>query len=77
MGNAVTVKGRLADSRHIELDEEVTGVTGRVEVVLWSISVPASVVSPADRVARARALQSEAASQRSDSVDLLRADRER
>jgi hypothetical protein len=76
MDNAVTVKGRLADPRHIELDEAVTDLTGRVEVVLRAVSgsVP---VSSADRVSRARALQAGAPGQHSDSVDLLRADRER
>jgi hypothetical protein len=76
MGNAVTVKGRLADPRHIELDEAVTDLTGRVEVVLRSVS--ASVpTSSAERVSQARALQAGAPAQKSDSVDLLRADRER
>jgi hypothetical protein len=77
MDNAVTVKGRLADPRHIELDEAVTDMTGRVEVVLRSVSGSAPAASAADRVSRARTLQADAPPQRSDSVDLLRADRER
>lgn len=77
MGNAVTLKGRLADSRHIELDEAVTDMTGRVEAVLRSVSGPAPALSVAARVSRAMALQADAPAQRSDSADLLRADRER
>jgi len=34
MSKAVTVKGKLADPRHVELDEPVTEMTGPVEVVL-------------------------------------------
>jgi len=77
MDKALTLKGRLADPRHIELDEAVTGMTGRVEVVLRSVSGPAPALSTAARVSRARAFQADAPSQQSDSVDLLRADRER
>lgn len=76
-GNAVTVRGRLADPRHIELDEAVTDMTGRVEVVLRSVSGPAPALSAAARVLRARAFQADAPPQQSDSVDLLRTDRER
>jgi hypothetical protein len=34
MGETVTVRGKLADSRHVELDEPVTELSGSVEVVL-------------------------------------------
>jgi hypothetical protein len=34
MERAIVVRGRLADPRHIELDEPVTEVQGSVEVVL-------------------------------------------
>jgi hypothetical protein len=34
METAVIVRGRLSDSRHIELDEAVSGIEGEVEVVL-------------------------------------------
>ena len=37
MERAVVVRGRLADSRHIELDEPVTELDGAVEVVLRPI----------------------------------------
>jgi hypothetical protein len=48
MAKAVTVKGKLADPRHIELDEAVTELTGAVEVVLRPVPAP-SAVSPAGR----------------------------
>jgi len=34
MERAIVVRGRLADSRHVELDEPVTEMKGPVEVVL-------------------------------------------
>lgn len=76
MSKAVTVKGRLADPRHVELEEPVTDLLGRVEVVLRSVVEPAND-SPAKRVERARLLQGGARSQATDSVDLLREDRQR
>jgi hypothetical protein len=78
MGNVVTLKGRLADPRHVVLDEPVTNMTGLVEVVLRPApSVPVKTTSPADRVARARDLQSSAPPQQSDSAALVRDDRQR
>jgi len=78
MGNVVTLKGRLADPRHVELDEPVTNMTGLVEVILRPApSTPAKTTSPADRVASARALQAGAPPQQSDSAALVREDRER
>ena len=76
MGKAVTVKGRLSDPRHVELEEPVTDLLGAVEVVLRSAIEPAND-SPAKRVERARALQGSARRQETDSVDLLREDRQR
>jgi hypothetical protein len=76
MSKAVTVKGRLADPRHVELEEPVTDLLGPVEVVLRAV-VESSNDSPAKRVERARALQAGARSQSTDSVDLLREDRQR
>jgi hypothetical protein len=75
MGSAVTVRGKLADSRHIELDEPVTEIVGPVEVVLRPAVDRANLA--ADRVAVARALQASSPAQRTDSVDLIRADRSR
>lgn len=37
MENAVIVRGRMADSRHIELAEPVPGMEGEVEIVLRSV----------------------------------------
>jgi hypothetical protein len=37
MGKAIVVRGRLSDSRHIELDEPVTELRGPVELVLRSV----------------------------------------
>jgi alpha-D-ribose 1-methylphosphonate 5-triphosphate synthase subunit PhnL len=37
MARAVTVRGRLSDSRHIELDQPVDTPQGRVEVVVRSV----------------------------------------
>lgn len=37
MDKACVVAGRIADSRHIELEEPVTGLQGRVEVTLRSL----------------------------------------
>ena len=34
MESAIIVRGKMADSRHIELNEAVPGLTGDVEVVL-------------------------------------------
>jgi hypothetical protein len=34
MERAVIVKGRVTDSRHIELDEPVEGMTGNVEITM-------------------------------------------
>lgn len=74
MGNAVTVRGRLADPHHVELDEAVTDLSGPLEVVLRAAR---EVLRPADRVATARALQAASQPQRTDSVTLLREDRDR
>jgi hypothetical protein len=38
MESAVIVRGRMADSRHIELSEAVPGLTGDVEVVLRQVA---------------------------------------
>ena len=76
MAKAVTVRGRLADPRHVELEEPVTDLLGPVEVVLRPAIEPAND-SPARRVERARALQGSAGRQETDSVDLLREDRQR
>jgi hypothetical protein len=38
MASAVTVRGRLSDSRHIELDQPVDTPQGRVEVVVRSVA---------------------------------------
>ena len=40
METALILRGRLSDSRHIELDEPVTGMEGEVEVVLRSVVRP-------------------------------------
>ncbi len=48
MGKAVTVKGKLADPRHIELEEPVTELSGAVEVVLRAVA-PVSTVGAARR----------------------------
>jgi len=37
MERAVTVKGRITDDRHIELDESLGALTGPVEVTLRSM----------------------------------------
>ncbi len=37
MERAIVVRGRLADSQHIELDEPVTELEGPVEVVLRAV----------------------------------------
>ncbi len=77
MGNAITVRGNLADPRHIELDESVTAFAGAVEVVLRAVghSPCARKQSGVDRVVLARALQRSAPAQTTDSTDLLRDDR--
>ena len=36
LARAVTVRGRLSDPRHIELDEPVDNLTGAVEIVVRS-----------------------------------------
>jgi hypothetical protein len=38
MAKAVILRGRLSDSRHIELDEPVPGIEGEVEVVLRAVA---------------------------------------
>lgn len=40
METALILRGRLSDSRTIELDEPVPGMTGEVEVVLRPIAAP-------------------------------------
>jgi hypothetical protein len=70
---AITVRGKLADSRHVELDEPVTEFVGAVEVVLRPAD--GNGLPSLDRVALARALQATSPPQRSDSVDLIRDDR--
>lgn len=40
MERAVIVKGRVVDSRHIELDEPVDEVSGSVEVTLRLVPAP-------------------------------------
>jgi hypothetical protein len=77
MGKAITVRGKLADPRHVELEEPVTDLAGRLEVVLRPVPADSSEqAAPAsDPLAIARALQASAPRQRSDSVELLRQDR--
>ncbi len=38
MQRAIILRGRLADSRHIELDEPVEEMHGRVEITLRSVA---------------------------------------
>lgn len=38
MESAIIVRGKMADSRHIELSEAVPGLTGDVEVVLRRVA---------------------------------------
>jgi hypothetical protein len=40
METALILRGRLSNSRHIELDEPVPGVDGEVEVVLRRVAMP-------------------------------------
>jgi hypothetical protein len=40
MANAVKVRGRLSDPRHIELDEPVNNLTGPVDVVVQEAEPP-------------------------------------
>lgn len=40
METALIVRGKISNSRHIELDEAVPGIDGEVEVVLRRVSVP-------------------------------------
>lgn len=46
MEKAVTVRGRLSDPKHIELDEAVTDVVGAVEVVLRQAPVANGQAAP-------------------------------
>ena len=46
METAVIVRGKMADSRHIELDEAVPGMAGAVEVVLRAVVKAAEVSAP-------------------------------
>lgn len=41
METAVIVRGRISNSRHIELDEPVADIEGEVEVVLRRVKRPA------------------------------------
>jgi hypothetical protein len=41
METAVIVRGRISNSRHIELDEPVADIDGEVEIVLRRIKPPA------------------------------------
>lgn len=45
METALILRGRLSDSRTIELDEPVPGVIGAVEVVLRPITAPEQAAS--------------------------------
>ena len=47
MERAVIVKGRVTDSRHIELDEPVEEITGEVEVTVRSVE-PMREAEPTD-----------------------------
>lgn len=38
MQRAIIIRGRLADSRHIELDEPVDEMQGKVEITLRSVT---------------------------------------
>lgn len=40
METALILRGRLTNSRHIELDEPVPGIDGEVEVVLRRVVMP-------------------------------------
>jgi hypothetical protein len=40
MQQAIIVRGRLSDSRHIELDEPVSGIQGEVEVLIRPSTAP-------------------------------------
>jgi hypothetical protein len=40
METALIVRGRISNSRHIELDEAVPGIDGEVEVVLRRVAMP-------------------------------------
>jgi hypothetical protein len=79
MAKAIVVRGRLADPRHVELEESITALTGEVEVVLRAVSAAgAKAEAPAtDRMLMARLLQASAPRQTSDSAELLRHDRKR
>lgn len=46
MESAIIVRGRMADSRHIELSEAVPGLTGDVEVVLRQVAPAAEASLP-------------------------------
>jgi hypothetical protein len=43
MKKAVKVAGWMADPRHIELDEPLTGVVGKVEIIVRSTGEPQPV----------------------------------
>lgn len=55
METAVIVRGRLSNSRHIELDEPVSDIDGEVEIVLRRITAPmeAKVIDIFDFIAAA------------------------
>ena len=57
MANAVKVRGRLSDPRHIELDEPVNDLTGPVDVVV----TPAEASDADRRLVAATARLSETA----------------
>ena len=40
METALIVRGRLSNSRHIELDEPVSDIDGEVEIVLRRVAAP-------------------------------------
>jgi hypothetical protein len=46
MENAVIVRGKMGDSRHIELDEPVPGLLGDVEVVLRPLANAPDATAP-------------------------------
>jgi hypothetical protein len=46
MGQAVKVRGRLSDPRHIELDEPLNDLSGRVDVVVQEAEPPAAATAP-------------------------------
>jgi hypothetical protein len=46
MAQAVKVRGRLSDPRHIELDEPLNNLTGLVDVVVQEAERPAAATTP-------------------------------